>query len=201
MDFKTPQLTDKGLDYQTYHNVVQEVKRLVMRTFNPKDFNVSNGAVSLAHRRTLRTRTVKITEALEAENMYAAVEQVWNKTNEEWTNGNWTWGATTEVTSPTFLPVLATSTVSVGSIVSAYETVDTGNRRQWIVGAPSQAIPAKITGAPTAGVYPVDIYADGVDSASTGTGGVVPLNLGIDEVVPVNTWVVAHPNTYTEVTS
>lgn len=65
----------------------------------------------------------------------------------------------------------------------------------------ASGIPAKITGAPTAGVYPVDLYADGISETSTGSATAAPLNLSIHETIPVDTWIIVTPKAYTEVES
>ena len=54
------------------------------------------------------------------------------------------------------------------------------------------AVPARVTGAPSAGVYPVDLYADGKGEDSTGSDNLEILNLNLTEVLPVGTWVLAH---------
>lgn len=60
-------------------------------------------------------------------------------------------------------------------------------------GGASSSVPAKIAGAPSDGVYPVDIYAAGVDGGSTETGEVQIVNISPTEVVPPGTWIIAHP--------
>jgi len=62
----------------------------------------------------------------------------------------------------------------------------------------SGSFPALTTGAPTAGAYPVNLYANGKNEAATGTGTAEVLNLSISETLPTGTWIVCHPTTVSE---
>lgn len=59
-------------------------------------------------------------------------------------------------------------------------------------GGDSTATLAKTTGAPTNGIYPVDLYANGKNETSTGSGILEVLNLNISEELPTGTWLIAH---------
>ena len=55
--------------------------------------------------------------------------------------------------------------------------------------------PCKVTGAPTAGVYPVDVYKDGKTETKTGTGNIQVLQLHISSVIPTGTWLMGFDTT------
>jgi len=56
----------------------------------------------------------------------------------------------------------------------------------------------KITGGDSTS-YTVDIYADGKDEASTGSGTLQVANMHINESLATGTWVVGHPAIVTEI--
>ena len=56
----------------------------------------------------------------------------------------------------------------------------------------------KITGGDSTS-YTVDIYANGKDAASTGSGTLQVANIHINETLPTGTWVVGHPAIVTEI--
>ena len=56
----------------------------------------------------------------------------------------------------------------------------------------------KITGGNSTS-YTIDLYANGKDAASTGTGTLQVANMHINETLPVGTWVVGHPAIVTEI--
>ena len=60
-----------------------------------------------------------------------------------------------------------------------------------------KSIIAKITGAPTAGVYPVSFYANGKNAEATATGTVEVLNLAVAETLPSGTWIIASASAVT----
>jgi hypothetical protein len=51
------------------------------------------------------------------------------------------------------------------------------------------AIPCVTTDAPTDGVYPVNLHADGKNEPSTGTGEIELLSVHIGEELPTGTWI------------
>jgi hypothetical protein len=55
--------------------------------------------------------------------------------------------------------------------------------------AGGRAIPCVTTGAPTDGVYPVNLHANGKNAAGTGTGELELLSVHIGEELPTGTWV------------
>jgi hypothetical protein len=62
-------------------------------------------------------------------------------------------------------------------------------------GARPNAVPCVTTGAPTDGIYPVDVHANGKNEASTGSGELELLSVHIGEELPTGTWVVGFPAT------
>lgn len=49
--------------------------------------------------------------------------------------------------------------------------------------------PCVTTGAPTDGIYPVDVHANGKNEAATDTGEMELLSVHIGEALPTGTWV------------
>lgn len=97
----------------------------------------------------------------------------------------------------------AAATTATGKLTSAA----TGNCRllwsagttgdQWAVVYlnvldPTKPVLCKTTGAPTNGEYPVDLYENGKNEASTDTGTLEVLSLNVSEALPTGTWIVAH---------
>lgn len=57
----------------------------------------------------------------------------------------------------------------------------------------------KITGAPTGGLYPVNLY-DEVNGTLKGTGSAIPVMLHVGETLAVDTWIVVAESTVTGLT-
>jgi len=56
----------------------------------------------------------------------------------------------------------------------------------------------KVTGGDSTS-YTVDIYANGKDSASTGSGTLQVANMHINESLSIGVWVIGHPSIVTEI--
>ena len=104
------------------------------------------------------------------------------------TAGSTTWAAATTATAKL-------TSAATGNCRLLWSAGTTGD--QWAVVYlnvldPTKPVLCKTTGAPTNGEYPVDLYENGKNEASTGTGTLEVLSLNLSEALPTGTWIVAH---------
>ena len=99
----------------------------------------------------------------------------------------------------------AAGELELDKVVSAVQMISEDKegkpmRKYMVVGGGTggrPAVLAKITGH-TSGVYDVDLYANGKEELSTGSGTLEVLNLNIEETLTTGTWIVANPCQVTE---